>query len=54
MYRLGISLVVSLVEVMGFLCGEYFMWLSKDNFNGYWEDELIVDINEKLFYFLGY
>ncbi|GAC34386.1 sulfotransferase family protein [Paraglaciecola polaris] len=27
---------------------------SKDNPNGYWEDELIVDINEKLLHSLGY
>ena len=54
MHRSGTSLVASLVETMGFSCGEHPMQPSKDNPNGYWEDELIVDINEKLLHSLGY
>ena len=54
MHRSGTSLVASLVEAMGFSCGEHPMRPSKDNPNGYWEDELIVDINEKLLHSLGY
>ncbi len=54
MHRSGTSLVTSLVEATGFSCGKYPMKPSQDNPNGYWEDELIVDINNKLLSSLGY
>ena len=53
MHRSGTSLVTSLIEANGFSCGKYPMKPSKDNPNGYWEDELIVGINEKLLSSLG-
>lgn len=53
MHRSGTSLVTSLIEANGFSCGKYPMKPSKDNPNGYWGDELIVGINEKLLSSLG-
>ncbi len=53
MHRSGTSLVTSLIEAAGFCCGKYPMKPSKDNPNGYWEDELIVEINNKLLSSLG-
>lgn len=54
MHRSGTSLVTSFVEAMGFMCGKYPMKPSKDNPNGYWEDEKIVAINDNLLASLGY
>lgn len=54
MHRSGTSLVTSLVERVGFSYGKYPMQPSKDNPNGYWEDEFIVNINSKLLSSLSY
>lgn len=54
MHRSGTSLVTSMVESNGFFCGKHPMQPSRDNPNGYWEDDHVVDINNRLLASLGY
>lgn len=53
MHRSGTSLVTSLVESCGIATGDNLQGAGPDNPKGYWEDEFIVNINNKLLRSLG-
>jgi hypothetical protein len=53
MHRSGTSLVTSLVESCGIATGDNLQSAGPDNPKGYWEDEFIVNINNKLLRSLG-
>jgi hypothetical protein len=54
MHRSGTSVITSLVESCGISTGDNLQGAGPDNPKGYWEDEFIVNTNNKLLRSLGF
>ncbi|WP_289028066.1 hypothetical protein [uncultured Paraglaciecola sp.] len=53
MHRSGTSMLTSMVEASGYHCGDNLQPPGSDNPNGYWEDLVMLRINETLLRALG-
>ncbi|MEP1552273.1 MAG: hypothetical protein ABJJ44_07250 [Paraglaciecola sp.] len=53
MHRSGTSMLTSMVEASGYHCGDNLQPPGSDNPNGYWEDLVMLRINESLLRALG-